>query len=107
MTKRIELPELEVRRWDGETWPEKRISIAAADIMEGLGEAKFVSARYADLDEAQEQAEEIARRCNNWPHIQELASELKRKCEEIASDEDWDELFAPVFHELKIVLEEE
>lgn len=69
MNDRVELPELEVRRWDGEEWPEKRISIAAVDHSGGPSHALFINARYADLDEALRLAEEYSRRCNAWDKV--------------------------------------
>jgi len=51
---------IEARKWDGEEWPEKRVSIADTDTKFCL----FVSARYADIDEAKIQANEVCRRVN-------------------------------------------
>lgn len=88
-TKR-EFPELEVRRWEGEQWPDKRISIVSADHSGwNLARAMFINTRYADLDEAEEQATEIARRCNNWDGLIDAAKTLIAAIEEAPVGEDY------------------
>lgn len=60
---------IEVRQFDGEEWPEKRISISDKD----SGYCLFVNARYADLAESKQQAEFIAHAIK---HVDALADAL-------------------------------
>ena len=63
--KHTDLP-LKVRRWGGEKWPERRVSIA-----DDNGHALFISARYADIEKAEIQAGEIATAVNYHHRLRE------------------------------------
>lgn len=79
--KHTELP-LKARFWDGEQWPERRVSI-----VDDNEHALFVSARYADIRTAMIQAEEISLYAN-YHHqlIEALRKSLKAKSMEDYSD---------------------
>jgi|SRR5690554_128782 len=65
VTNHTELP-LKVRCWDGDQWPERRVSIANGD-----EHALFVSARYADIEKAELQAKEIVTAVNNYHRLRD------------------------------------
>lgn len=64
--KHTELP-LKVRRWDGDQWPERRVSITNGD-----GHGLFVSARYAAIEKAELQAKEIVTSVNYHHRLRDL-----------------------------------
>lgn len=67
---------LEVRKFDGEEWPEKRVSIG--DKQSGL--SVMISPRYADLEQAEVDARVIVHHTNNylavWGYLEEAISHL-------------------------------
>lgn len=75
--KHTELP-LKVRRWDGDQWPERRVSISNED-----EHALFVSARYADIEKAELQAKEIVTAVNNYQRLREALDRLVRSCDNL------------------------
>lgn len=98
MSERIELPKMEVRRWEGEEWPAKRITIADS----GTSMARFISTRFTDLDESQAEASEIARRCNNWLEVADNVACLLSAIEHsVDKDENYDMDMAPHIEELE------
>ena len=81
--KETPLP-LIVRRWDGDEWPDKRISVASRDSQEAL----FISARYADIDQSEEYAAFIVQACNEHYKQKELNAQLVKALRGIVEYED-------------------
>lgn len=63
---------LVVRKWDGDQWPEKRISLGCKD----YGQAVAISPRYADLSVAEQDFEAIALRVNNHERLVKALDDL-------------------------------
>lgn len=97
------MPELEVRNFKGDEWPDKRISISEAPSYPGeMTPGLFVNARYAELADSESQATEIARRCNSWPEVADNVACLLSAIEHsVDKDENYDMDMAPHIEELE------
>lgn len=77
---------LDVRLWMGDSWPEKRVSLACSDD----GHAVMISPRYADIGQAQANAEEIAMRCRYHDRLVDSLRKLEHGygyCDYISDEE--------------------
>lgn len=98
---------LVVRKWNGEDWPERRISLGCKDD----GQAVAISPRYAELSVAEKDFEEIAMRVNNHERLVEALREARGQVVELcqangvplpmASMERYDDLLATLETEKK------
>lgn len=86
--------DLEVRLWDGDDWPERRVSLACTDGKHAV----MISPRYADIGQAQANAEEIALRCRYHDRLVELVSDAME--DETEFDTEWDNEARAVLAEL-------
>ncbi len=62
---------LVVRKWDGDEWPEKRISLGCRY----EGQSVAISPRYTELSVAEQDFEEIAVRVNNHERLVQVIDE--------------------------------
>ena len=56
---------VEVRFFNGDNWPEKRVSLGCKD----TGRCIMISARYAEISEAKNDVEHIAKCVNNYHRL--------------------------------------
>lgn len=63
---------LVVRGWQGDEWPEKRVSIVDAEADSVL----FINSRYSEIDESMIKAKEICHRYNCHDELVDLLNDL-------------------------------
>jgi len=81
MSKHTPLPDfvaLEVREWDGDEWPEKRVSLGCPYEKHAVA----ISPRYADIEQAKANMAEIAKHSN-------YHAKLVKALREVAATLDW------------------